>query len=65
MRNPYSLSLSAPHPGEPVGHGGNATQRCRPQPLGRTDISMVQRHYGHLAKNYLEAQVLHAAPRFV
>ena len=32
--------------------------------LGHADISMVQRHYGHLAKNYLEAQVLRAAPRF-
>jgi integrase len=33
--------------------------------LGHSDISMVQKHYGHLAKNYLEAQVLRAAPRFV
>jgi integrase len=33
--------------------------------LGHADISMVQRHYGHLARNYLEAQVLRAAPRFV
>jgi integrase len=32
--------------------------------LGHSDTVMVQRHYGHMTKDYIKDQILAAAPRF-
>jgi integrase len=41
-----------------------APQRVVAENLGHADTRMVEKHYGHLSKGYIETEIRRAAPRF-